>query len=304
VFATGSGLFLNRAFRNDRRRGRECRAACFFPGLMMRRKCFVCLAVIVVLSQVAVAASLDGYTLTGVIHDPGRVSVAILEHADGTFVVVRAGESTELGKVSSIDRHSVIFDRPDERVSMSLEYGVERFAPGGGAIVRTGEKTGSGGEAAASETHDEVVSTEFDVRSKAVAIRGSPGALGALLDGAAAGAGITTINGATTADAASTSSGTSSASSSDGSTGSGSGNGGSGKSGNNAPRELGQAIAEVFDLPPTMEIVQVNSAAVESAKEAMTYIQAEIEIGNTVTLFTHGIPPSNRVYIQPDSPSS
>lgn len=260
----------------------------------------ICLAVFALLSQAAVAASLDGYTLTGVIHDPGRVSVAILEHTDGTFVVVRSGENTELGRVSSIDRHSVIFDRPDQRISMSLEYGVQRFSPDGSRLLAS-EDAGAAVQPDSTVAHDgesPAITTSYKPGTSAVAVRGSAESLSALIQSAAAGTGFAGLSGG--ADGGSATAGGSSESTAGDSS---RGNGNSGGTANNrAPQELGIKLAEVFDLPQTMEVVRVNADTVESVGESFNYIQSQIEVGNTVTLFTHGIPPSNRIYIQPDSP--
>lgn len=264
----------------------------------MSRRVLVCLAVFVVLSQVAVAANLDGYTLTGVIHDPGRVSVAILEHTDGTFVVVRSGENTELGRVSSIDRHSVIFDRPDQRISMSLEYGVQRFSPDGSRLLAS-EDTGGAVQPDSAVAHDgesPAITTSYKPGTRVVAVRGSAESLSALIESAASGTGFAGLSGS---DGGSAAAGGSASTEGDSS----GGNGHSGGTANNkAPKELGIKLAEVFDLPQTMEVLRVNADTVESVGESFRYIQSQIEIGNTVTLFTHGIPPSNRIYIQPDSP--
>jgi len=264
----------------------------------MSRRVLGCLAAFVVLSQVAVAANLDGYTLTGVIHDPGRVSVAILEHTDGTFVVVRSGENTELGRVSSIDRHSVIFDRPDQRISMSLEYGVQRFSPDGSRLLAS-EGAGGADQPDSAVAHDgesPEITTSYKPGTRVVAVRGSAESLSALLESAASGTGFA---GLSSADGGSATAGGSASTAGDSS----GGNGHSGGAANNkAPQELGIKLAEVFDLPQTMEVVRVNADTVESVSESFNYIQSQIEIGNTVTLFTHGIPPSNRIYIQPDSP--
>lgn len=266
---------------------------------VMMTRTLLCLTMFFALCGIGVAATLDGYTLTGIVHDPGRVSVAILEHEDGAFVVVREGESIELGKVTQIDRHSVILERPGELVSMSLEYGVERFGPDGAKRLRQAAAVGSGSPEQAAGGSS-TVSTQFKPEAHVVAVRGSAEALSALIGGAAKGAGFSALNAAgnaTTNTGQASGGGTTSGSGS-------SGGGGSGNTQNNAPQELGVALAEVFDLPPTMEIVQVNGTPVESAADSFAYIQAEIEFGNTVTLFTHGIPPSSRIYIHPDSPGS
>ncbi len=264
----------------------------------MSRRVLVCLAVFVVLSRVAVAADLDGYTLTGVIHDPGRVSVAILEHTDGTFVVVRSGENTELGRVSSIDRHSVIFDRPDQRISMSLEYGVQRFSPDGSRLLAS-EDTGGAVQPDSAVAHDgesPAITTSYKPAARVVAVRGSAESLSALIESAASRTGFAGLSGS---DGGSAAAGASVSTEGDSS----GRNGHSGGTANNqAPKELGIKLAEVFDLPQTMEVLRVNADTVESVGESFRYIQSQIEIGNTVTLFTHGIPPSNRIYIQPDSP--
>lgn len=264
----------------------------------MNRRLLVSLAAFVVLSQVAAAANLDGYTLTGVIHDPGRVSVAILEHTDGTFVVVRSGENTELGRVSSIDRHAVIFDRPGERISMSLDYGIQRFSPDGARILGPRDAEASASSAASHDAESSAITTRYQPGTHVVAVRGSAESLSALIQTAANGAGFAALNGA---DGGAATGGDTLSSASKGS--GGDGNSG-GSRNNNAPKELGLRLAEVFDLPATMEVVRVNADTVESVSESFSFIQSEIETGNTVTLFTHGIPPSNRIYIQPDSPGS
>ena len=260
----------------------------------MIKRSLLCLAIFLVLSRPALSATLDGYTLTGIVHDPDRVSVAILEHQNGTFVVVREGETVELGKVSQIDRHSVIFDRPEERVSMSLEYGVERFAPGGARLLGGADSSATGAASVSASSRSSGVSTEFKPESRVVAVQGSAEALSALIEGAARGAGFS-------ASSAGGAAGSSAVSGSG--TGKSSGGGGSSAGATNtAPKELGLALAQVFDLPATMEVVRVDADPVESVNEAFNYIQSRIERGSTVTLFTHGIPPSSRIYIHPDAP--
>lgn len=262
----------------------------------MMTRSLLCLTALLAFSPIGFAQTLDGYTLTGIVHDPNRVSVAILEHRDGTFLVLREGETTALGKVSQIDRHSVIFVRPEEHVSMSLEYGVERFAPGGARLLGSADAPATG-SVAGSADRSAAVSTEFKHESRVVAVRGSAQALSALIGSAASGAGFSGSNAAASVGGNSGTSGKSGTAS-----GKSSGGGGSGSSDNNAPKELGIALARVFDLPQTMEVVRVNAAPVESVSESFSYIQSEVEFGNTVTLFTHGIPPSNRIYLHPDSP--
>ncbi len=262
----------------------------------------ICLAALVVASQVAAAASLDGYTLTGVIHDPDRVSVAILEHTDGSFIVVRSGESTELGQINSIDRHSVTFDRPGERVLMSLEYGVQRFSPDGSRLLGSRETD----EPETAGAHDgdfpqdgesAAITTSYKPGNHLVMVRGSAESLSALIESAASGPGFAASGGSDAGSGAAAGSASARNSSASG------GNSGGSKN-NNAPKELGIRLAEVFDLPQTMEVVRVNADPVDSVSDSFNYIQSEIETGNTVTLFTHGIPPSNRIYVQPDSPGS
>lgn len=259
----------------------------------MKRSLLI-LILICAFCRAGIAATLDDYTLTGIVHDPERVSVAILEKENGTFIVVREGETVELGKVSQIDRHSVIFDRTEERVSMSLQYGVERFAPGGARVLAGANSSATGTAVMSASGRSSGVSAEFKPESRVVAVQGSAEALSALIEGAARGAGFS-------ASSAGGAAGSSAVSGSG--TGRSSGGGGSSAGATNtAPKELGLALAEVFDLPATMEVVRVDADPVESVNEAFNYIQSRIERGSTVTLFTHGIPPSSRIYIHPDSP--
>ena len=260
----------------------------------MKRSLLI-LILICALCRTGIAATLDGYTLTGIVHDPQRVSVAILEHENGTFIVVREGETVELGKVREVDRHSVIFDRSEERVSMSLEYGVQRFSSDGARRLSAAD-VAAPKSAPADDRESPAITTSYKPGTRVVAVRGSAESLSALIESAATGAGFAGLSGA---DGGSATAGGSASTAGDSS----GGNGNSGGTANNrAPQELGIKLAEVFDLPQTMEVVRVNADTVESVSESFNYIQSQIEVGNTVTLFTHGIPPSNRIYIQPDSP--
>ena len=262
----------------------------------MKRSLLI-LVLICALCRAGIAATLDGYTLTGIVHDPERVSVAILEHENGTFIVVREGETVELGKVREVDRHSVIFDRSQELVSMSLEYGVQRFSPDGARRLNAAD-VAAPKSTPADDRESPAITTSYKPGTHAVAVRGSAESLSALIQSAATGNGFAGLSGG--ADGGSATAGGSSESTAGDSS---RGNGNSGGAANNrAPQELGIKLAEVFDLPQTMEVVRVNADTVESVSESFNYIQSQIEVGNTVTLFTHGIPPSNRIYIQPDSP--